>query len=75
MAITVTMPKLGLTMQEGTIIEQDMIHPMRISPDLVIETWITGNDEEDLKTRVVGCKARIDIQRALPLISTLLDCP
>jgi hypothetical protein len=61
--------------QEGTFIEQDMFVLSWISPDMVIDTWIVGNDEEDLKTRVVGCQARFDIPRALPLTSTLLDCP
>lgn len=61
--------------QEGTIIEQDMFVSSWILPDLVIETWNTGYDKENLKTKVVDCKARIDIQHALPLTSNLLDCP
>jgi formylglycine-generating enzyme required for sulfatase activity len=60
--------------QEGTIIGEDLYITWRISPVLLIETWIAGDDEQDLKIKVVGCQARIDIQRALPLISSLLDC-
>jgi formylglycine-generating enzyme required for sulfatase activity len=61
--------------KEGTIIGEDLfITWWRISPDMLLETWIAGDDEQDLKTKVVGCQARIDIQRALPLISSLLDC-
>ncbi|MCK5317886.1 MAG: hypothetical protein KAJ55_08220 [Anaerolineales bacterium] len=61
--------------QEGDIIPPDGIVISNIPTDLIVETWIAGPELEDLASQVVGCKARLDIPRAMLMTTNLVDCP
>jgi Flp pilus assembly protein CpaB len=63
----------GQDISRGSIIpEQDGVVVTQMPRDLVIETMISGEDEEELKSRVVGRRARMDIARGIFITEGML---
>ncbi len=63
----------GQDISRGSIIpEQDGVVVSQMPRDLVIETMISGEDEDELKSRVVGRRARMDIARGLFITEGML---
>ncbi len=63
----------GQDISRGSIIpEQDGVVVSQMPRDLVIETMISGEDEDELKERVVGRRARMDIARGIFITEGML---
>lgn len=63
----------GQDISRGSLIpEQDGVVVSQMPRDLVIETMISGEDEEELKSRVIGRRARMDIARGLFITEGML---
>jgi Flp pilus assembly protein CpaB len=56
----------------ATIPEEGGVVISQMPADLVVETMISGPDEEGLRARVVGRRARMDIARGVPITEAML---
>jgi len=56
----------------GSEIPRDAIVLQQMPADLVVETWIAGTDEAILIDQVSGRRARIDIERGIPVTTAMI---
>ncbi len=63
----------GQDISRGSVIpEEGGIVITQMPADLVVETMFNGPEEEGLKSRVVGRRARMDIARGVPITEAML---
>jgi pilus assembly protein CpaB len=56
----------------GSLIPPDGVIMSRMPANMVVETMISGPDEEGIKSRVVGMIARLDIGRGVPITEEMV---
>ncbi len=56
----------------GSLIPDDGVIMSRMPANMVVETMISGPDEEGIKSRVVGMIARLDIGRGVPITEEMV---
>ena len=57
----------------GARIPDDGIVMSRMPANMVVETMISGSDEEGIRTRVIGTVARQDIGRGVPITEAMIS--
>lgn len=59
-------------MPRGSVIPNDGVVFQQMPADLVVETMLAGTNEQDIRNRVVGRRARMEIARGVPITERMI---
>jgi Flp pilus assembly protein CpaB len=59
-------------LSSGAKIPEDGVIMSRMNANLVVETMISGQDEDEIRSRIVGRIARQDIARGVPITEAMI---
>lgn len=59
-------------MPRGSVIPDDGVVFQQMPADLVVETMLAGTNEQDIRNRVIGRRARMEIARGVPITERMI---
>ena len=59
-------------MPRGSVIPDDGVVFQQMPADLVVETMLAGTNEQDIKSRVIGRRTRMEIARGVPITERMI---